>query len=197
MNNTLELEWHPKNEKPFSAYTDGSNFKAWWLCSTCQHEWQATINNRAGSRKSKCPNCRKTNARGNKNPRWSGHGEISGAQWCKLKNESTLQFEITIEYAWNLFLEQNRKCALSGEPLTMWGKINGKYQGTASLDRIDSSKGYVEGNVQWVDKKIQQMKRNMLDGDFIDVCEKVARYQKKKGIKLPIPSFKEYMSLPV
>ena len=128
-------------------------------------------------------------------------------QWCKIKMESTekrrsrrykshkaFPFEITIEYAWNLFLKQDRKCALSGEPLTMWGKIDGKYQGTASLDRIDSSMGYVEGNVQWIEKKLQHMKRNMVDADFIKICKKVAAYQMKKGTKLSIPSFKEYMS---
>jgi len=207
---TQELlqEWHvEKNEKQLDDYSAMNHYRAWWKCSVCSHEWQTAICNRR--RGSNCPNCKKLRFRGSTNPTWSGYGEISGRQWLCIKMESTekrrsrrykshtaLDFEITIEYAWNLFLEQDRRCALSGESLTMWGKINGKYEGTASLDRIDSSKGYVEGNVQWIDKKLQHMKRNMVDADFIEVCEKVARYQKKKGIKLPIPSFKEYMGLP-
>ena len=34
------------------------------------------------------------------------------------------------------------------------------YKGTASLDRIDSTKGYVRGNIQWVHKDINWFKRD-------------------------------------
>jgi hypothetical protein len=46
--------------------------------------------------------------------------------------------------------------------------------GTASLDRIDSSKGYEEGNIQWVHKHINFMKRTYSQEYFIDMCKKVA-----------------------
>jgi hypothetical protein len=199
--NRVLQEWSPKNERPFSDYSKWSKTKTWWKCSVCYCEWQTTIGNRVGN-KSGCPNCKKLRFRGNTNPMWTGYGEIGGGQWCKIKLESTearrsrrykshtaLPFKITIEYAWNLFLKQNRKCALSGEPLTMWGKINGKYTGNASLDRIDSSKGYVDGNVQWIDKKLQHVKTKLSDAEFIAICQKVAAYQVEK---LGIPSFKQW-----
>lgn len=91
-------------------------------------------------------------------------------------------------------MEQDRKCVFTGKTLTMRGKRNGQYEGTASLDRIDSSKGYIEGNVQWIHKELQHMKRNLEDSEFIRICEEVAAHQKKKKQKsgeLP-PSFKEW-----
>lgn len=197
--NHLAHEWHSKNEKPISSYKPASRFRAWWKCSVCEHEWQSTIANRV-YRQSKCPQCKKVKSRGSNNVLWTGFGEISGRHWSIIYKEShrrraePLEFTITIEYAWELFLAQDRKCVFTGKPLTMWGKKNGKYEGTASLDRIDSTKGYVEGNVQWVHKELQHMKRNLPDKEFIRICEEVAAHQKKQkklaGV-LP-PSFKEW-----
>jgi hypothetical protein len=45
---------------------------------------------------------------------------------------------------------------------------------TASLDRIDSSLGYVWGNVQWVHSVINDLKSNMAQEEFISWCQKVA-----------------------
>jgi hypothetical protein len=45
---------------------------------------------------------------------------------------------------------------------------------TASADRIDSSRGYVEGNVQWVHKWINLMKLDHSQHDFISYCAAVA-----------------------
>ena len=80
---------------------------------------------------------------------------------------------ITKEYIWDLFIKQNRKCALSGIELTFPLKNNDKSY-NASLDRIDSSLGYIEGNVQWVDKTINIMKNKFNQTYFIELCKKVA-----------------------
>lgn len=56
-----------------------------------------------------------------------------------------------------------------------------KHKGNASLDRIDSTRGYVEGNLQWVDKVFQKMKRVMSDADFIHACRRVSAHH-------PIPA---------
>jgi hypothetical protein len=94
-----------------------------------------------------------------------------------------------------LFLEQNQQCRFTGESLIMWGKRDGTYGGTASLDRIDSSKGYIIGNVQWVHKKIQHVKRNWSDEEFISLCEQVALHQAKKNLApLMIPSFGKWIT---
>jgi hypothetical protein len=76
-----------------------------------------------------------------------------------------------LEYAWDLFIAQNRTCVLSGVRLTF-----GKRGNTASLDRIDSSEGYVEGNVQWVHSEINRMKGRLSDKNFVEMCRKVVKW---------------------
>jgi len=116
-----------------------------------------------------------------KSNKWKGCGELSGTQWNSIKNASRrrskiLEFEITIEYAWSLFLKQNRICALSGIELDFGKNITDLNNRTASLDRIDSSKGYIEGNIQWVHKTINVMKMDLSDSVFISFCKKIAKF---------------------
>lgn len=113
---------------------------------------------------------------GQDNPGWRGFGEISFDFWGDIlrgAEQRNLPVTLDIEYIWDLFLAQGRCCALSGLSLTFPTKVRSG-DGTASLDRIDSSKGYVPGNVQWVHKHINIMKRNHTDAYFIELCKAVA-----------------------
>lgn len=115
---------------------------------------------------------------GARNYKWTGYGEISGNYWDSLRRGAVgakarrsrrdRDFTITIEYIWDLFLDQNRTCALTGLILQF-----GKNQ-TASLDRINSEEGYVPGNVQWVHKDVNKMKNVFAQGHFIYMCRLVA-----------------------
>ena len=50
-------EWHPtKNDRTPQEVTKSGAYRAWWQCSICSHEWQATVNNRTNMGSS-CPNC--------------------------------------------------------------------------------------------------------------------------------------------
>jgi len=69
-----------------------------------------------------------------------------------------------------LFQKQNGKCALSGVEISLLKKSG---VSTASLDRVDSSKGYIKGNVQWVHKDVNFMKYNFDESYFLDMCKKV------------------------
>ena len=114
---------------------------------------------------------------------FSGIGELSKTHYSHIKNSAAkrnIKFEVTIEYLWNLFMKQEKKCALTGQDLYLstsiknsnpdWTKI------TASVDRIDSTEGYVEGNVQWVHKEINRLKNNYSQVDFIKMCKLVAEH---------------------
>lgn len=117
--------------------------------------------------------------------RRKGSSNITGTYWKGVKNNAkirSLEFTITIDYAQKLLEEQKFKCALSNIPLIMdvnnTFKRKGKYGiNTGSLDRIDSSKGYIEGNVQWVHKKINNMKQDLVDEDFIKWCDKISKFR--------------------
>lgn len=101
-----------------------------------------------------------------------GFGDISGSFWALIKSgaaKRNIPFDLNIKDAWDLYLKQNRLCALSGieiyfAPTT--NKRDKKYQ-TASLDRIDSSKGYTIDNVQWVHKDANIMK-NRFSMDYFN-----------------------------
>lgn len=113
---------------------------------------------------------------------WGGYQEISGAYISSIiwgAKQRNIEYNVSNEYIWNLYLKQDRKCCLSGEEICF--KRNHKdVTGTASLDRIDSSKGYIEGNVQWVHKDINIMKSNHDEKYFIELCTKVSIYKMGK-----------------
>ena len=80
-----------------------------------------------------------------------------------------IEFAVSFDYLADVLIEQDFQCALSGEPLDAMELKN-----NASLDRIDSALGYVEGNVQWVTSEINMMKQAYSQERFIEVCKSVA-----------------------
>jgi hypothetical protein len=99
--------------------------------------------------------------------RWKGYGEVPYNYFRLAKTGAKkrgLEFKISIEYIWRVFLKQKRICAISGVEITFG---NAHQTGTASLDRIDSNKGYIKGNVQWVHKIVNRMKSNLSDEELI------------------------------
>jgi len=85
------------------------------------------------------------------------------------------EYSVSAKYLWELYEAQGGKCSISGEPIGFvkpYAK-NERLQ-TASLDRIDSSKGYIEGNLQWVHKYVNNMKMSLDQGVFIRMCKKIS-----------------------
>lgn len=92
-------------------------------------------------------------------------------QFGKLRrsaNIRNIEFNVTIDYLWNLWLSQNGQCAITGDTIDSIKK--------ASLDRIDSSRGYVEGNVQWVTYRANVSKHTMTMNELYDFCKKVLNH---------------------
>lgn len=124
----------------------------------------------------------KSRKRGKEHLLYSGYEEIRSEYWSRVlrgAKERNIRVEISIKDAWEIFLKQNRRCALTGQVLHFpYTRKTTKYS-TASLDRIDSSIGYTKENTQWIHKKLQPMKMNMKEDEFIDLCKQVYLYNKE------------------
>lgn len=118
---------------------------------------------------------------------WEPYEEIPGPFWQSVVNGAKrrkIEFNLTIEDAWDLFIRQDRKCALSGIKIKFEryafvresGKSRWNQNQTASLDRIDSTLGYIKGNVQWVHKDINLMKSDLNQEQFIKYCRLIASH---------------------
>lgn len=119
--------------------------------------------------------------RGHKHPQFTGVGDLTGSHWNQIvrnakgkKQRTPIPIDITIDDAWALYLKQKRRCALTNVKITL-GTMGIK---TGSLDRIDSLKGYIHGNVQWVHKDINRMKNTFPQSVFIEWCKLVAAANK-------------------
>lgn len=109
--------------------------------------------------------------KGNKNPLWKGGKYVSASYVSHLKNDCgrrNLTFNITLEDIELLFEQQNFKCRLSGEEISF-------IDNTASVDRIDSKRGYEKDNIQILHRVTNEMKWDYDQQEFIDWCHKVAQ----------------------
>lgn len=151
-----------------------------WVCQ-CSCGVTKTINsfNLDAGHTTSC-GCRRKRC-GSQHHHWKGIGELSGLSWGRIQSASRIRgrpipFEITQRQAWDLFLSQARQCKLTGTTLNL--DVN-RGEITASLDRIDSSKGYVLGNVQWVHKDINLMKWDLTQERFLYWATKIYQHQSK------------------
>lgn len=99
---------------------------------------------------------------------YKGLGELSGVRFSAIKHcaiRRGMPFNLTIEYLLELFNSQGGLCALTGEPLSL--------RSTASVDRIDNTKGYEIGNVWWTTKIANRLKNNYSMEELLHLCRKI------------------------
>lgn len=118
--------------------------------------------------------------------RYTGIGSLSGDFWSLIKHGAKcreITFTLTIEEAWNKYIEQEGKCNLTGisiffEPDYICSKSRNnrdEHIRTASLDRIDSSLGYTIDNIQWIHKDVNIMKNKFSESYFKQICKLVCQ----------------------
>lgn len=153
------------------------------------HEWYVRIKCDCGKvqnvqcirwHRKEFASCRGCQLAGSNNYAWNGCGEINGQVFTRMRLDAErrkIKYSVSKEYLWNLFLKQERKCALTG--LEIKFRFNNGEQ-TASLDRIDSSRGYVEGNLQWIHKVVNIMKNGYSQEDFIQFCKLIYEHNRNR-----------------
>ncbi len=114
---------------------------------------------------------------------WKGCGEISGTYWHDISRNAkfrAIPFAIAIEEAWQLYLKQNKKCALTGEMLNFYTKRKKDIKSqTASLDRIDNTKPYTCSNCCWVHKRINKLKNDFSIEELLYWTKKIVEHNEQ------------------
>lgn len=114
---------------------------------------------------------------------WQGVGEVSKTCWSHYKHGAkacNIEFTVTIEEIWELFLKQDGKCALTGYPIKLSRNPKSE-RPTASLDRLDPSKGYTRDNCQWVHKTVNLCKHTLTNKEFINLCKLIVEQNGKNS----------------
>ena len=146
-----------------------------WKCRCdCGNEVIKVSGDLGRTRSCGCKHSSQDQKTGSASPYWKGIGEISGYRINKIKTAASrrgIDYQLEDKDLWELFISQGKKCALSGLPIEFGKK--GREVGSASLDRIDSRKGYVVGNIQWVHKDVNIMKMDFGQDYFSDLCRRI------------------------
>lgn len=78
-----------------------------------------------------------------------------------------IDFDITRDYIIEVWNSQDGRCAITKEKFQL--DCTDRYStNSAHLDRIDSSKGYIKGNIQWIIGWVNIMKNNYTMEEFKD-----------------------------
>ncbi len=152
----------------------------WWVRCDCGIEKSVFGTHLVRGNTVSCGGCHMRD----KSKNFQGVGELPKTYYSSLKRgadggkgRKPMTFDVTMEYLWETFKHQEHKCALSGLPIDFKSK-------TASCDRIDSSIGYVEGNIQWLHKDVNMMKRHYSEDYFKTLCRLVTEGDKCELVDL-------------
>lgn len=100
----------------------------------------------------------------------------------KSRTRKNKEVDIDIEYIRSLWEKQKGRCPYTGWDLLLPQNVNGwigkQPANGASLDRIDNSLGYVQGNVQFVSVMANLAKNRYSDKELIGFCKAVSIHRK-------------------
>lgn len=171
--------------KKFKSQVSNSKGHPVWLveCQDCG-EYATVISYSIIKGQIGCLSCRKSSGFGSSSPNWQGGRFVPRSVLTKAKKRvrksgKEIPFNLDIEHLDEIWEKQEGKCVYTGVPLKFANAASSN--ATASLDRIDSSKGYEYGNVQFVHKDANIMKMDFSSERFIEVCKMVANNFKESS----------------
>lgn len=100
-----------------------------------------------------------------------------------LIQKKKLRENLSYDYYITLYYKQQGLCALSGRVMTHQ-LHEGIVPTNISIDRIDSSKGYVEGNIQLVCRQANMMKYTSSEQELLEWCKDVVKTLENKNRKI-------------
>jgi hypothetical protein len=124
------------------------------------------------------------NLRPRKRDKYSDFREYIRRIKIRQKERNRIDCTITLDDLLEQWEIQGGKCVYSGVELKHKSSRKNTpectYLNTASLDRIDSSKGYVKGNIQFISVSSNHAKNNLTHNQMIDFCKLITRFWKNK-----------------
>ena len=108
------------------------------------------------------------------------HRGIRVSWFNKFKVNANLRgipFAISLDDVADIMEEQDGKCALTGWDIEV-REAKPLNDVRASIDRIDSSFGYIRSNIQLVHKMVNMCKQQYSQDDFIEMCNAVSVKEK-------------------
>ena len=118
---------------------------------------------------SRCKECNK--------PAQNTPFEAYCAEIRRSASSRNLEFTLTPNFLEDIF---TGNCVLSGVPIF----LHSRRGNTASIDRIDSNKGYTEDNVQWVHVCINIAKQTLSQSQFISMCAAITKTAMLVGTRI-------------
>jgi len=161
-------DYRNKNIQHFNIYLN-ENKKWCSRCPKCNIEQAYTRRSHAveSSRDEKhCKKCAQALGKFSKSNSVGDKTRIYN-KFSKSAKSRNIEWNLTEE---EMFENYNGQCSLTGMPLSLKYK-----ETTTSLDRIDNNLGYLKGNIQWVHIKVNMMKQQYTQEEFIEVCKLVAK----------------------
>lgn len=163
-----------------------------WQCKCkCGKETKVRLSKLKNGTTKSCGCFKQKNIRprfGQDHPQWAGYKDMSLSFYNQMKasaEKRKIIFNVSMQYLYELFLKQNGKCAYTGESIFLpinVRRLNGENnERKASLDRIDNDKGYIEGNLHWVCKRVNYMKHTMQEDYFFSWIKKIYEFKYAEG----------------
>ena len=154
-----------------------------WLCKcSCGNETKLGIGCLNSGHTRSCGCGMYQYKKGNKSYLWKGCGKISAKRWCGIRAGALsrkIPFNINIKDAWQKFLKQKKRCAITGVEIDFSDCSKNASFTTASMDRIDSRKPYDLNNVQWVHKIVNSMKWDLTTESLFKWCKLILNPKEK------------------
>ena len=162
-----------------------------WLCKCeCGESYHSTTKRLKGGVSKQCRKCSIADSHksGEDNRNWKGIGRISRSWFsAKINNAkkssenkgNNREISITFEEVYEVAERQNFRCVYTSEKLTFHKPSTRNEKPTASIDRIDNTKGYTKDNIQLTTSEVNLMRGALTHDRFLELCGIISKEHKK------------------
>lgn len=132
-------------------------------CARCQTDLPLTsFEAMKGGYRTICRPCNQSTRRQSRSTGYEPYlTNLVSTSRSKSKDRGFTDYQITAEHLVALWQKQGGRCAISGVVLTHHNDGSGLKDFNASIDRIDSTQGYIPGNVQLVALRVNLLKQSL------------------------------------